>query len=112
VLPPSEFAETYRRHVLQRLREAITPRVLFVGLLLEPINEAFDEIMTLAFDWGAAKLPEEHFEALEDWVWDALCAAALEAESDFDRHIAKMAPTHADIVRWNADVLKAFGCGG
>jgi hypothetical protein len=81
-LPPSDFADAFREHVVPKLHEVIVVRAHFVGIGLYGFADAHADVMAYAAKLGASLLPEEHLDALIDWALTELCdaAAAVEAQ--------------------------------
>lgn len=81
MIPSSDFAAAFRRHVLPKLRAMIASRGLFVALRLDSFGEAHAEIMTEAGRLGAWNLSADHIDNLVEWTQLALLEAAIAAEA-------------------------------
>lgn len=108
MLPPSSFAREFRAHVVPKLSALCEVQAALVALGMATIREAHAEVMLEAWRHDVAALPEEHFEQLESWIMDTLCARACVARDRQEARSASMAHVAADIERWNASVWEAF----
>lgn len=108
-LIPSSFANEFRRHVVPVLTRVIETQAVFVALGIATLSEARASVTCAAWEQNAAHLPEEHFERLEDWIMDTLCARVAVKQAEIEAQQDQTAHIHTDIERWNAEVVALLG---
>lgn len=101
-LPPSDFAATFRAHVIPQLREMMPVRGLFVALGIEGFTEAHGTVMRRAAELGAYHLPPEHLSLVDDWIGTALLDAIREKQPVVDAGEALADRVAKDIAAWEA----------
>ncbi len=104
ILRQSDFAASFRAHVVPKLAEACRSRGLFLALNLLTYSGAVAEVMHIAQKHRVFLLPDEHFAALETWIGDQILARAAESDVRIEAHQTRMASVHADIDAWDERV--------
>lgn len=82
-LPPSDFAQSYRSHVVPRLRVLAVAHGSSVGHGLESFSDAVSKVTREAVTLGASYMPPEHFALLEDWILTTIAESAATVEAAF-----------------------------
>lgn len=80
-LSKSDFADSFREHVGPRLERMIGVLGYFVGIGLCEFSVAYQDVIRYAGHHGAYSLPENHFQALTDWIGAELLDVAAETEA-------------------------------
>jgi hypothetical protein len=83
-LPRSDHAAAFRQHVIPRLRQMVIARSILFWTEDRPFLDLADEIWLEGIRLGSGLLPEDHQEALRDWLYAFLTEQIDAAEKIAD----------------------------
>lgn len=90
-LPRSDHAAAFRQHITPRLREMVVARSILFWTDARDFVDLMDEVWLEARRLGAGLLPEEHEDALRDWLYALMTEqidAAEKIAEDAERLVA------------------------
>lgn len=102
------FAVDYRRIVVPRLRHAARLQAIAIATGSTGFSEALATILRLAYRFGAAHLPADIRDALEDAIADWLLAQLELVLPLWDEAEERAARAAADIDRFEAEFRKTL----
>lgn len=88
LLPPSDFADRFRFHVVPRVKKMLMQSGINVAMGLVTWSEAYHELMDVARKFGFSHMPESHQDAFADWLTTVLADEISAAESIADEALA------------------------